>query len=127
MLLELKNKGIISRIFKSIASKDFKSSLDGIRKLATPAIFRKGIGQSIQRVILKVFGKGGLRAVQAIATKLGFKTATGLVKEGVLKTASKIGKEIPLIGPFIGLGINLAMGTPLDVSIVRFAGSILGE
>lgn len=122
-----KNKGIISKIFKSLTSRDFKSALDGIKKLLTPDIFRKGIGQSIQRVILKVFGKGGLKAVQAIATKLGFKTATALVKQGAIKTASLIGKRVPLIGPFIGLGINLAMGTPLDVSLVRFAGAAAGE
>ncbi len=122
-----KNKGVISKIFKSLASRDFKSALDGIRKLLTPQLFRKGLGQSIQRVVLKVFGKGGLKAVQALATKLGFKTAQQLVKSGLAKGAATIGKRIPLVGPFIGLGINLLMGVPLDVSIVRFAGAAAGE
>lgn len=122
-----RNKGIISKIFKSLGSRDFKSALDGIKKLLTPQLFRKGLGQSIQRVILKVFGKGGLKAVQALATRLGFKTAQQLVKGGIAKGASAIGKRIPLIGPFIGLGINLLMGVPLDVSAVRFAGAVAGE
>lgn len=122
-----KNKNIISRIFKTLASRDFKGALEGIKKLATPQIFRKGIGQAIQRVILKVFGKGGLKALQSVAVKLGFKTATQLVKSSISKGASVIAKRIPFVGPFIGLGINLFMGTPLDVSAVRFAGAIAGE
>lgn len=122
-----KNKAVISRIFKTLASRDFKGAIDGIRKLVTPQIFRKGLGQSIQRVILKVFGKGGLKAVQALAVKLGFKTATAMVKTTVAKGAATLGKRIPFIGPFIGLGINLLLGTPLDVSLVRFAGSVAGE
>jgi len=122
-----KNAGIISRIFKTLASRDFKGAIAGIKKLLTPQIFRKGLGQAIQRVILKVFGKGGLKAIQSLAIKLGFKTATAMVKTTVAKTATAVAKRIPFIGPFIGLGVNLLMGTPLDVSAVRFAGAIAGE
>jgi spore germination cell wall hydrolase CwlJ-like protein len=125
-----KNRKGILDIFKNLRIGNFKKSIEGIFKVFTPnlfSIFKKGLGLSIKRVVLKVFGKGGLRFITAVASKLGFKSAEAALKGSIQVGAKSLGKSIPIVGPIIGLGINLLLGDPLDKAVVKLAATLAGQ
>ena len=125
-----KKRNLIVSIFKKLTDGKFGEAITKLFKLTFPklsGIFRRGIGKTIQLTIRKVFGKGALKLITNIATKLGLKTATNLVKVGLAKTAGTLGKGIPVVGPFIGLAINLLLGDSIDTALVKLVGSMIGE
>ncbi len=87
------------------------------------SIFKKGAKGALTRTAAAVGGKGVAKAVSGTANAIS-KTAPAIFKR--LKTFSKVFKRVPIIGALIGIGIDLAMGEPLDRAIVGAAGASLG-
>lgn len=124
----LKNRKQISNIFKLLGSGKLKSAIGRIFKLLTPnlfVIYKKGLTAGVKRVILKVFGKGALKLFTKVASKIGFNSAKGFVKETLKKAVTPL-KRIPVVGSILGFGLNLLFGDPLDKAAVKAIGSSIG-
>jgi hypothetical protein len=124
----LKNGKSIGKVFQSLGSGKFKEAIGRIFKLLTPnlySLFKNGLTHSIKRVVRKVFGRGALKLLTKISSKLGFNTAKQFVKGSLKKVAAPLTK-IPLIGPILGFGLNLIFGDPLDKAAVKAIGASIG-
>ena len=124
----LKNRKQITNIFKLLGSGKLKFAIGRIFKLLTPnlfVIYKKGLTAGVKRVILKVFGKGALKLFTKVASKIGFNSAKGFVKETLKKAVTPL-KRIPVVGSILGFGLNLLFGDPLDKAAVKAIGSSIG-
>lgn len=111
----LKNIGKFKDLFKGLFTlngKLIKTALNGLFKSAG-SIFRASITRTINRFLIKLFGKAFAKGAGAFA-KAGLKSAVGLVR------------RFPIIGPLIGLGVELALGEPIDSAVVRTIGGTFG-
>ncbi len=125
-----KKRNVIAKIFRQLGDRKFGDAIKNLFKLTFPklsALFRRGIGKTIQLTIRKVFGAGALKLVTGLAKKLGLKSVQGLVRSGISKVAGSAAKGIPLVGPFIGLAINLLLGDSIDMALVKMAGAMAGQ
>jgi hypothetical protein len=109
---------IIKGPLKNLLGKTVSGALGGAAK-GIGSIGKRGLGRAIPRAAAKLGGKNAA----AGALKLGLLTDKGA------KHFSRIGsifKRIPFIGALIGIGIDLALGTPPDAAIAGAIGSSLG-
>lgn len=104
------------KIFKGIfklGDGALKKSFGAVLKLAGKA-FRVTLGRMIKRVLISVFGKALTKGLIAVT-----KTA--------VKGITKIVGKIPIVGPLIAFGVNLAMGEPVGRAAFKAIGAtILG-
>ena len=104
------------KIFKGIfklGDGALKKSFGAVLKLAGKA-FRVTLGRMIKRVLISVFGKALTKGLIAVT-----KTAV----KGITKLVGKI----PIVGPLIAFGVNLAMGEPVGRAAFKAIGAtILG-
>lgn len=93
-----------------------------------------GAGSSTARTLASSGTRGATNAAAGTAKQLGTGTASKAAKKTFtnqgakrLGMFSKAFKKIPLVGPIIGIGIDLAMGETLDRAIVGAIGAGLGS
>jgi len=111
----IKNIGKFKDLFKGLFSLNgnlMKTALNGLFKSAG-SIFRASITRTINRFLIKLFGKA-------------FAKGAGAFAKAGLKSAVKLVKRFPIIGPLIGLGVQLALGEPLDSAVVKTVGGTFG-
>lgn len=61
-----------------------------------------------------------------MATKGGAGGALKNIMKGVFRPVSQALKKIPIVGPLVGFGLNVALGDPWDKAAVKAVGSSLG-
>ena len=100
-----------SRAFMQTTMQTARTGATGLFNRATGNVLRRGIGRGAQRIGLKLFGKGGVRAVGGIVSK-----------------AKGIFGRIPLIGPLMVAISGLLEDPPQPVSqiLYRSFGAALG-
>ena len=115
----IKNLGNFRDIFKALSSKNLGKVADSVKKIfpKTASLFKKGLQGSIQRIFLKVFGKGITQFIKPIA-----KT----VVKTVVRPLASVVKRIPIIGTLLGIPINMFLGDPIDKAAVKAIGATLG-
>lgn len=93
----------------------------------------KGAASGATKTVVSSGTRGAANAGASSATKAVTKTATKATErrfttEGAkrLLKFSKAFKKVPLVGPLIGVGIDLAMGETLDRAIVGAIGAQIG-
>ena len=106
----IKNLGNFRDIFKALSSKNLGKVADSVKKIfpKTASLFKKGLQGSIQRIFLKVFGKGITQFIKPIA-----KT----VVKTVVRPLASVVKRIPIIGTLLGIPINMFLGDPIDKAV----------
>ena len=92
-----------------------------------------GAGSATARTLATSGTRGATNAATGSARQLGTGVASNAAKRTFTKQGakrlgmfSKAFKKIPLLGPIIGIGIDLAMGETLDRAIVGAIGAGLG-
>ena len=115
----IKNLGNFKDLFKSLTSKNLGKVGDSVKKLFPKAasLFKKGIRGAVQRVFLKVFGKGITKFIKPIAKTV--------IKKVVRPLAGVI-KRVPVIGTLLAIPINMFLGDPIDKAVVKAIGATLG-
>lgn len=119
----VKNSGKILDIFKVFKNSGIKEGADTLIKSLpkTANIFKRGIGRALTRGFLRIFGKGGVQLISKLIAPLKN------IVLGTFKAAAKTTvKGIPIVGPLLDLGLNLAFGDPLDKALFKAGGSFLG-
>lgn len=121
------------------------SLLTNLLKKAGGFIFNL-VGGPLKSTAKKILGESGTQVAKKVlqsasntsnaatkAVKSGVKKAADLASSpgakkliGRLKTFSKIFKRVPVIGSILGIGIDLALGEPLDRAVVGAMGAALG-
>lgn len=115
----IKNLGNFRDIFKALRGKNLAKAGDAVKKLFPKAasLFKKGIQGSVQRIFLKIFGKGITKFIKPIA-----KT----VVKTVVRPLAGVIKRVPVIGTLLAIPINMFLGDPIDKAIVKAIGATLG-
>lgn len=135
--LIFKSAGLVKKLFAKAGKAIFNIIKEPLKKLLGPAatnilkglsqgigsVAKKGVSRSATRAAAAIGGKSAAKVVSG-ATNAIAKTAPAVFKR--LKTFSKVFKKVPIIGALIGIGIDLALGEPLDRAIVGAAGASLG-
>lgn len=109
---------LVKNPIKNLLGKSAAGAIGGAAK-GIGSITKRGFKRAVPRAAAKIGGKNAA----AGAAKLGLLTGKGL------KHFSRIGslfKRIPFIGALIGIGIDLALGTPPDAAVAGAIGSSLG-
>lgn len=123
----------IGSIFKKIGSKVFNLLKGPLKQLLGPNASR--ILGGTAKGVTSIASRGARRVGTRTAAVVGGKTAArtvarfGLLTSKGLRHFAKIGaifKRVPIIGALIGLGIDLALGTPPDEAIVGAIGATIG-
>ena len=114
---------IIKEPLKKILGPAATNILKGISG-GVGSIAKKGVARSATRAAAVIGGRGAAKVVSGTTNSIA-KTAPAVFKR--LKTFSKVFKRVPIIGALIGIGIDLAMGEPLDRAIVGAAGASFGS
>lgn len=107
-------KGPLKNLLGKAASSSLKGAAKGIQSIG-----KRGFGRAIPRAAAKLGGK----SAAAGALKLGLLTGQGARH---FQRIGSIFKKIPFIGSLIGIGIDLALGTPPDAAIAGAIGASLG-
>jgi len=123
----IKNGDKIGEVFSAFRKSGIVS---GVEKLLqslpkTASVFKHGLSRGLTRGLLKVFGKGGFQFLSKIAAKSA-PTVTKFLVEPIKAFSKKTVAGIPIVGPLLSLGINLALGDPIDKAIIKTVGSTLG-
>jgi hypothetical protein len=114
---------IIKEPLKKILGPAATNILKGISG-GVGSVAKKGVARSATRAAAVIGGPGAAKVVSGTTNSIA-KTAPAVFKR--LKTFSKVFKRVPIIGALIGIGIDLAMGEPLDRAIVGAAGASFGS
>ena len=113
VLEKIKTK--LSSVFKVPQVKEFvKKVLSKIKIGGGRLLKGKGIVNLIAKKLI-AFSKGN--AGKALKTAL----------RTIVKPAQKVIKNIPIIGPLIGFGLNLALGDPPGKALFKVAGASMGQ
>lgn len=123
----IKNSGKILDVFTSFRKAGIKEGSEKLLQTLpkTAEVFKRGLTRGITRGLLKVFGKGGVRLLSKIFGP-AFRAVKNIILGPIKAFAKTTVKGIPIVGPLLDLGINLALGDPIDKAIVKAAGSALG-
>jgi uncharacterized membrane protein YgcG len=115
----IKNSGKFLDFFKTLGSGKFSKSFEVLKKIfpKTLSIFKKSFGQTVKRLMLRIFGKGITKLIGPLASK-----ATKVL----LKPLAMGAKRIPIIGGLLSIPINMFLGDPIDKAIFKGIGSTLG-
>jgi len=119
--LLLKAGGVAKNLFKKAGTLVFnliKGPLTNLVKRIGGEALEQGI-KSTAKGAVKFAGKAAAKAGTAIGTSARF------LKR--FRAFSKMFKRVPVIGALIGIGIDMAMGEPLDRAIIGAAGASLGS
>ena len=123
----------VGSIFKKIGSKVFNLVKGPLKKLLGPNVSRVlgGAAKGVTSIASRGVGRVVTRTAAVVGGKTAAKTVArfGLLTSKGLRHFAKIGsifKRVPIIGSLIGLGIDLALGTPPDEAIVGAIGSGIG-
>jgi hypothetical protein len=104
-------KGPLNNLIKKIGGEALQKGIQGGAQ-AAGSLVKRGASRAVTRAGLAVAGRGGV------------KTAASIIKR--IKAYSGVFKRVPIIGMLIGVGIDLALGEPLDRALVGAAGASLG-
>jgi len=110
-----KIKSKLSSIFKIPQLKNLVKKVLSKIKIGGGSLFKgKGIVSLIAKKLI-AFSKG--KAGAAVKTAL----------RTIVKPATNIIKNIPIIGPLIGFGVNMALGDPPGVAAFKAVGATMGQ
>ena len=113
---------IIKEPLKKILGPAATNILKGISG-GVGSVAKKGVARAAPRAAAVIGGRGAAKVVSGTTSSIA-KTAPAVFKR--LKTFSKVLRSTPVVGALIGLGIDLALGEPLDRAIVGAAGAAIG-
>jgi len=114
-----KNIGNFKDLFKALSGKNLSKAGDAVKKIFPTAasLFKKGIQGAVQRIFLKVFGKGITKFIKPIAKTI-IKT--------VVRPLAGFVKRVPVVGTLLAIPINMFLGDPIDKAVVKAIGATLG-
>lgn len=123
----IKNGDKIGEVFGAFRKSGINSGVEKLLQTLpkTASIFKRGFSRALTRGVLRVFGKGGFKFLASLAGK-SVEPLTKFVLQPIKAFAKKTVAGIPIVGPLLDFGINLALGDPIDKALIKAAGSTLG-